>query len=130
MENSKENPNSLLQKIHFAFEEPDPKVVERLKDRELWIQKEASGRVHVRPPESDKKMRIVFRTEDPEMFDLFNDAASEVTKKWDGFHQIGAGYKEGLTAFELWKKPDVSNEELLEEVKKTMIQIATENIGS
>jgi hypothetical protein len=130
MEKSQENPNSLLQKINLAFEAPDPKVVERLKDRDLWIQKEAGGRVHIRPPESDKRMMLALRTEDPELFGLFNDAANEVTKKWGGFHQIGAGDNEGLTAFELWKKPDVPDEKLLEEVKKVMIRIAAEDMGS
>lgn len=128
MEASKENPNSLLQKIHLAFEAPDPKVVERLKDREMWIQKEASGRVHIRPPESDKKMMVALHTEDPILFALFNDAADEVTEKWGSFHQIGAGESDGLTAFELWRKPDVTDEELLAEIKKAMIEIASENI--
>ncbi len=125
----KENPNSLLQKIQLAFEAPDSKVAEELKDREPWVQKEASGRVYIRPPEPDKKMMVAFRTEDAEMFDLFNHAANSVTKKWDGFHQIGADAKNGLTAFELWKKPNVADEEILEEVKQTMIEIASDNMG-
>ena len=127
---SQENPTSLLHKIELAFEAPDPKVTERLKDRVPWVQKEASGRIYLRPPEEDKHPMLVLNTEDLELYNLFNSAAEQVTRKWDGFHQSGANDRNGLTCWEMWKTPDVSDDELLGEVKRVMIEIATEDVGS
>jgi len=129
MEKSLENPNSLSQRIDLAFENPDPKVMEKFKDRELWVQQQASERVHLIPPQGDKHIMLALNTIDLELYDLFNQAASQVIRKWDGFHQIGADNKDGLTAWEIWKKPDISDDELLIKVKKKMLEITAEVMG-
>lgn len=128
MEKSQENPSSLLQRVELAFEGPDPKVAERLKDQELWVQREESGRVHIRPPQGDKHMMLALNTQDSELYETFNESASHVAMKWQGFHQIGSRNRNGLTAWEIWRRPDISDEDILKRLKDEMLKEAATRI--
>lgn len=127
---SQENSNSLLHRVSSVFEDPDPQIVEEFKDREQWVQKQAGGKVHIIPPQRDKHSMLALDTQDSELYSLFNSAASQVTKNLGGFHQVGFAEHSGLSAWEMWVKPDVSDGELLAEVKRVMIEIAIEDVGS
>jgi hypothetical protein len=125
-ENQEATKSPLYKKVVQLFEKPGPKVAEELKDEPLWIQQQRSGKVHIMPPRHDKNMMLSLMTEDPELYEIFNDVADRFTRKWDGFHQIGHSDGTGLTAWELWKKPDVSDNDLLEQMKKEMLdEVAT-----
>jgi len=125
----KDSSNSpLLKKVILAFEKPEPEIIEKYQDREPWVQEQMAGKVHIRPPMDDKKIMVSLYTPDLELYELFNDAASRITREWGGFHQIGAGEENGLSGWELWKKPTIPNQEILEKVKNEMLREVTMRI--
>ena len=121
-----ESGNSLIKKIELAFGEPEPKIGGSLVDQKDWIIKQSAGKVHIIPPDGDKKQMLAINTNDQELFSVFNEATATVTQKLNGFHQVGADAKDGLTAWELWKKLDISDDELLIQMKEVMLQVANE----
>ena len=100
--------NFLIKKIELAFGEPGLEAREKFKGQEEWIIRQAAGKVHLIPPDRDKHQMLAINTNDQELHSIFNEAAAIVTRKWNGFNQIGPGQKAGLTAWELWKRPDIS----------------------
>lgn len=122
IKDSEASGDSLYDKIISAFEEPTSEVLERLKGKSSWIQKQASGKVHIRPAMDDKKQMLCLNTDDTELYKLFNDAAGVFTKKFNGFHQVGWEDKNGLSMWELKGKVNISETELIQEFKEATLQ--------
>lgn len=99
---------------------------------ESWQQKlNDEGRITGIPAKAmleDKEVMIALKTDDLEVRKLFNSAASEVTRPFDGFQQFGANPIDGLTAWELKNKNNQDNfptiHQLEQKTLNEMISIA------
>jgi hypothetical protein len=73
-------------------------------ETESWQRKIEEGRITGIPPKAmleDKNIMVAVKITDPKVRQLFNTAASQVTRSFDGFQQFGQNPLEGLTAWEL-----------------------------
>mgnify|MGYP001594548226 CR=1 FL=1 len=97
---------------------------ENAKDPKKIAEAYYEGRVFVMPPDMDKHVMIALNTNDSHEYELFNMAAGKVTKKYHGFHQVGAGEREDFSAWELWDIPkDVDPYQIVREVEEEMREL-------
>lgn len=96
----------------------------QISDTQIWREKREKGLIILVPPLDDKHTMVALETADPEIFDLFNRAASLSTKEYGGFHQVGAEREEGYTAWELWNQGNARSYQIIEGVFKQMQNLA------
>lgn len=95
-----------------------------LYDPTLWQERRKQGLITVTPPQGDKHFMIGLETPDSEVYEIFNRAASRITKPYQGFHQIGAIGNSGYTSWELWNMGENKFYEIIEQMYEDMEQIA------